>query len=202
MKQWKYERELQIQRRISYFLLFVALLIGAFALGCVVTFEQLEGKAIYEQPETVNGLYAGFTAEDFLSYAPAAVEEKETVNTEAYLDVTKSDYELLAKLVERETGGQGLECMVACASVVINRVNSDKYPNTIKEVIYQRGQYSVVRNERRFNNTIPCENAYYAAELVLTAGSQIPANVLFQGQNKNIGSGVWKIIKGEVYCYE
>ena len=146
------------------------------------------------------GLYAGLTNEDFESYVVDVDEDVvEYVSAPAY---DEDELELLAKLIYRETGGQGLECMIACGSVVINRINSDNYPDTLEEVIFQRGQYSVTFNRDRFWSTEPSEDAYYAAELVLTSGSQIPSNVMYQGKSDSIGSGVWKIIGGEVYCYD
>lgn len=50
---------------------------------------------------------------------------------------------LLACLVHAEAGNQSYEGKLAVANVVLNRVRSSKYPNSIKNVIYQRGQFSV-----------------------------------------------------------
>ena len=75
-----------------------------------------------------------------------------------------SDYELLAKVIYRETGNQGKECMLYCGSVILNRVKSNRYPDTIYGVVFQhRGnsyQYSVARNKDRLYNTVPSDTAY------------------------------------------
>ena len=49
------------------------------------------------------------------------------------------DVELLARLIEREAGNEGVNGWVAVGEVVINRVESERFPNTVKDVIYQEG---------------------------------------------------------------
>ena len=48
---------------------------------------------------------------------------------------------LLAALIQAEAGGQPYEGKVAVGAVVMNRVKSSRYPNTIAEVIYSPGQF-------------------------------------------------------------
>lgn len=67
---------------------------------------------------------------------PAEIAEEE------YYD----SLELLAACVEAEAGNQGLEGKKLVAEVVLNRVRSDKYPNTISEVITQRNQFTTWSN--------------------------------------------------------
>ncbi|MDY3275739.1 MAG: cell wall hydrolase [Agathobacter sp.] len=79
---------------------------------------------------------------------------------------------LLAALIQCEAGGCGVECMTAVAAVVINRVHSGSYPNTIYGVIYQRGQFgpaSSGRLEQRLANGAS-SSARQAAQAAL-AGS-------------------------------
>ena len=52
--------------------------------------------------------------------------------------------ELLASIIFCEAGNQPYEGQVAVGAVVMNRVNSGVYPNSIEEVIYQRGQFGPV----------------------------------------------------------
>jgi len=52
--------------------------------------------------------------------------------------VTSQDKELLAKLVHAEAKGEPYAGKVAVATVVLNRVDSAEFPNTIKEVIYEK----------------------------------------------------------------
>jgi len=50
---------------------------------------------------------------------------------------TKDDLDLLARLVMAEADGEPYNAKVAVAAVVVNRVKSNIFPNTIKDVIYQ-----------------------------------------------------------------
>ncbi|NLW56583.1 MAG: cell wall hydrolase [Firmicutes bacterium] len=52
------------------------------------------------------------------------------------------DLYLLAKLIQAEADGEPYAGQVAVGAVVINRVKSPQFPNTIRAVIYQPGQFS------------------------------------------------------------
>lgn len=60
--------------------------------------------------------------------------------------VSRQDLELLAALIQCEAGGESYVGQVAVGNVVMNRVESEKHPDTISEVIYADGQFSPVRN--------------------------------------------------------
>lgn len=51
------------------------------------------------------------------------------------------DIELLASIIFCEAGNQPYEGQVAVGAVIMNRVRSGVYPNSISEVIYQSGQF-------------------------------------------------------------
>lgn len=106
---------------------------------------------------------------------------------------------VLSALVSAEVGDLSSECQIATASVVMNRVNSETFPNTVYDVIYQPGQYETVENGRIENQ--PEEGVRKNVELVLKNGSQIPDNVVYQGMFPQ-GSGIWDVIDGEYFCYE
>ena len=66
--------------------------------------------------------------------------------------IVSSDHRLLAKLVYAEARGESYKGQVAVAAVVLNRVKSSQFPNTISGVIYQSGAFSCVSNGS-INNT-------------------------------------------------
>ena len=68
---------------------------------------------------------------------------------------------LLARLVYGEARGEPYKGQVAVAAVVLNRVKSSKFPNSISGVIYQSGAFSVV-NDGQINLS-PDETAIKAA---------------------------------------
>lgn len=64
---------------------------------------------------------------------------------EAVAAVHGEEY-LLACLVQAEAGGEIYEGKLAVANVVLNRVQSGSFADSITDVIYQSGQFSVVNN--------------------------------------------------------
>ncbi|WP_254434156.1 cell wall hydrolase [Halobacillus sp. Marseille-Q1614] len=60
--------------------------------------------------------------------------------------LSESEKDLLARLVEAEAKGESYAGKVAVATVVLNRVESDIYPDTVKGVIYDGIQFSPVLN--------------------------------------------------------
>jgi len=68
---------------------------------------------------------------------------------------------LLAQLVHGEARGEPYKGMVAVAAVVLNRVESSSFPNSISGVIYQRGAFSVVDDGQI--NLAPNEQSIKAA---------------------------------------
>lgn len=53
-------------------------------------------------------------------------------------DITSDDLDLLARLITAEAQGEPYEAQVAIGAVVLNRVQSGVWPDTIKSVIYQK----------------------------------------------------------------
>lgn len=113
--------------------------------------------------------------------------------------VNHEDLELLSEVMFWENYSNGYEVMLYTGSVVLNRVKHPDFPNTIREVLYQRGQY--VTTPKFFTKAIPQECRDIAMHLLL-CGSQAPDRVIFQSTHREFGSGVWKCIKGEYFNYE
>ena len=66
--------------------------------------------------------------------------------------IVSADHRLLARLVYAEARGEPYKGQVAVAAVVLNRVRSASFPNTISGVVYQSGAFSCVSNGS-INNT-------------------------------------------------
>lgn len=82
-----------------------------------------------------------------LAYEKKLEEERKAAEEAARIAAEKAaaaqaDKELLAALIFCEAGNQPYEGQVAVGAVVMNRVESASYPNTISEVIYQSGQFT------------------------------------------------------------
>lgn len=64
--------------------------------------------------------------------------EKAAAETGRIYEVSEEDYDALLRLVEAEASGEDIKGKLLVANVVLNRVKSGVFPDTIKEVIYQR----------------------------------------------------------------
>lgn len=124
-------------------------------------------------------------------------EEQDAVAEKEKDTVDENDLMLLAKLIYLENGSGSDEIQLLTGNVVLNRVASKKYPNTIKEVIYQKGQYSITS---KIKSTKPSERAIKNARRLLEGERFCPSNVVYQSRFKQ-GSGVYKKINGEYFCY-
>ena len=82
------------------------------------------------------------------------------------LDIyTYSEFEVdvLAKLIEAEAGGTDLQTMTAVGAVVMNRVASIEFPDTVLQVIYSGGSFDSVV-DGSIHEARASELAYRAAE--------------------------------------
>ncbi len=79
---------------------------------------------------------------------------------------SKEEIRLLARMIHAEARGEPLEGQIAVGAVIINRLVSDRFPGTIREIIFQRtnGVYQFTPVQNGQINLEPNRAAYYAAE--------------------------------------
>ena len=75
----------------------------------------------------------------------------------------------LSRIIVAESGNQPLEGQMAVGNVVMNRVASPIYPNSVQEVLAQKNQFSPYKSGALAERT-PDEEAIIAAKLVLDGG--------------------------------
>lgn len=92
------------------------------------------------------------------------------------IQITNEQLDLLERCVMAEGGGESYECQVAIACVIINRVISDKYPDSVDGVIKQKGQFSTW--PKMIKRMIPTNEVKQAVREALTS-EVIPENVLY-----------------------
>lgn len=103
-----------------------------------------EGRNGYVQADYVTldfVIGAGETVEEIAAREKKAEEAKRYVNYGEFT-VDTDTMLLLAALIHCEARGESYEGQVAVGAVVMNRVRSQAYPNTIKGVIYAPGQFT------------------------------------------------------------
>lgn len=91
--------------------------------------------------------------------APPGYAKYGELAEEQYCD----DLQLLSCIVWAEAGNQDAHGKELVADVVLNRVDDPRFPDTIREVIFQKGQFSTVRNgaldKAYYNVTQECFDA-------------------------------------------
>lgn len=81
----------------------------------------------------------------------------------------EEDAYLLAKIAMAEAEGERVEGKALVMLVVLNRVESDSFPDSISEVIFQKGQFSPVSNGR-YDMIEPDQECYDALDMILFDG--------------------------------
>lgn len=79
--------------------------------------------------------------------------------------ISQEELDLLARVIYAEARGEDLEGQIAVGAVVLNRLENPQFPNTIREVIYQRGAFTAVDDKQI--HLKPNDKAYQAAKEAL-----------------------------------
>lgn len=90
--------------------------------------------------------------------------------------ITKTDLELLARVIYAEARGEDFEGQVAVGAVVLNRLKDARFPKTIPDVVFQPGAFTAVVDNQI--HLVPDEGAYRAAEAAL-AGKDPTGGALY-----------------------
>ncbi|MEY8352469.1 cell wall hydrolase [Lachnospiraceae bacterium 54-53] len=83
-------------------------------------------------------------------------------------------------------------------SVVLNRVAHPEFPSTVKEVVFQKRQYSSISDKNYYRE--PTESNWTNARWILENGSILPGHIIYQSKGEQ-GSGVYLKTKWHTYCY-
>lgn len=120
-------------------------------------------------------------------YVPYIQTKSTTQQKREVISITNDELLLLSKLVTGEARGESYEGQLAVAAVVINRVRDTRFPNNIKDVIYQKNAFSVVKDGAI--NMQPTESAYKAAQEALYGLD--PTNSAIYFWNPDIATCQW-----------
>ena len=109
-------------------------------------------------------------------------------------NLSDKDYDSLLRIVEAEAGGEDMDGKLLVANVVLNRVNNEKFPDTVTEVIMQKGQgvaQFTPTVDGRFQNVTISEETYEAVERALY-GEDISKGALYFCAREKADSGKLK----------
>lgn len=85
-----------------------------------------------------------------------------------------SERQLLERLVECEAGAESLEGKIAVANVVLNRIKSNEFPDSISGVIYQKNQFEpvvvgIIDNKQASQESIEAVKRAFLGEKVVAS---------------------------------
>ena len=101
----------------------------------------------------------------------------------------QSDVELLARLIHGEARGEPYVGMVAVGAVVLNRVKSSRFPNTIAGVVYQAGAFDAVSDGQI--NLTPGEQSRRAARDALNGWDPTGGCLYYYNPSTATSSWIW-----------
>ena len=129
--------------------------VGHFAVKSIPmdpgTFDKCEIHECYDEPVTI--------ANDI----PAVTMSEDDIAEEKYYD----SLELMAICVEAEAGNQGLYGKRLVADVILNRVDSETFPDDIESVISQHNQFSTYTDGAMDRVYEPSEETFKACQMEL-----------------------------------
>lgn len=150
----------EVQRRLKQWGYYSGAVDGIFGSGtkkAVIAFQKkngltadgIVGKATYQ----ALGMNDSYNALNTPSKKPSSSSSS---------NYTSSDLYLMAKAIYAEGRGESYTGQVAIGAVIMNRVRSPKFPNTVAGVIYQKGAFTAVSDGQI--NLEPNQTAYDAAK--------------------------------------
>lgn len=179
----------------------LAALLIAFAILLALRLSAGPARAANEPPAPV---YSSAALAAHLAVAPeVAAHEPQTPEPPAepepeprYEEITAEERELLACVVYAESNTEPIEGQIAVAQVVLNRVRSESFPDTVSEVIYQERQFSTASI---LGSVVPNETNYEAVDAAFET-EVVPYEVLYFSRGAE-NDRVWGQIGAHVFCY-
>lgn len=157
------KKKKKLVRRVK--MAFVGALMFCIVLRCIAygndSDKEYEASMVYEEVEAEKEVTDDVIKE--------VVAEKETEvtdeeNVQEYVFTEEEAY-LLCKIAMAEAESEDTYGKALVICVVLNRVASEEFPDTIEEVIYQSGQFTPISNGR-WDAVVPDEDCIYALQLV------------------------------------
>lgn len=172
--------------------LVLSLLVFFILMGIIIAYYAIEGPPKPEVKESLSATEAPlkeYSERKLIlqaepeRFAPEPIPEE----PEEELMVIDEETYLLAQIITAEAKGESYEGMIAVGNVVMNRVKHSEFPDTIREVIFQKGQFSPVSNGSIYN--IPTDKAVEAAVAVIDGESVVGDALYFY--NPKIATNRW-----------
>ena len=100
---------------------------------------------------------------------------------------TEDDLLWMARIINAEARGECFEGKLAVGNVIMNRIASDSFPDTVYKVIFDGIQFTPALTGAIYNN--PTEECYAAADIALRRGADIVGSSLYFANTTNCWAG-------------
>ena len=148
-----------------------------------------EGRAVFEKLDANSMALMELAVDSAQAANPAGLR---------FPSYTQEDLYILAHVICGEAQSYPDDEQLYVGSVVLNRVGHPSFPNTIQDVVFQRGQYACTRDGNY--NREPTPQNWANAKYLLENGSVLPGNVVWQSGGRQ-GNGVYIRTRYHCYCY-
>lgn len=170
----------------------------------------------YENPKLKDGFENGFNPDVFrnTSYQGSWVFDKSEMPEEITryfepepepadprydsIQLSFAERQLLAKVIWAEARGESPEGQQAVAEIVLNRILSENFPEDVRDIVYQEGQF---RTLGQLMEAEPGQAQYQAIENAIYGPYMLPQDVVYFATYKT-NENVWGTIGGHIFCYE
>lgn len=131
------------------------------------------------------------------SYYEGVVAAEEEGRLSALYTLTQEERELVARLVTAEAGAEPYLGQLAVAAVVANRVESQDFPDSVEEVIYQKKQFTPAMTGK-IHEVVPTKEAYRAVDEAFVLGLDPTGGVAIGFYNPQLTDDEWVRSRPEV----
>lgn len=135
---------------------------------------------------------------DSMALGQGILEAAQAQRAAGVFGYTDEDLYILAHVICGEAQSCPDDEQLYVGSVVLNRVNHPAFPNSLKGVVFQGGQYACTRDGNYYRDPTP--QNWANAKYLLDNGSILPGNVVWQSGSRQ-GSGLYLRTRYHSYCY-
>ena len=96
---------------------------------------------------------------------------------------------LLARIIYAEARGEPFEGQVAVGAVLLNRLKDSRFPNTLEQIIFKKGEFCTVRDGQIWKT--PNQQALRAAELAISGWDPTNGALYFYNPAKTTSRWIW-----------
>ena len=125
-------------------------------------------------------------------FTTTTVRAEETPINRWNIQLTADEIELVSRIVQLECGHDVREGKFATIETIFNRIFDPRYPNTVEEVLSQKGQFNTWRN-RNIAKATPTDDTYECVAMVLNGQTNVLEYDRLKFNNRPIGQNSIKI---------